>query len=690
MSEFVPGISVILPSFQGIQYLPRVLESLVDQTLDASLYEVVLVLNGPDDGSKNFVEEFRKLNPSIEIIVLESLRPGASRARNIGLSGATRQYITFVDVDDALESRFLETAFNLVSESTCALMPIVDIKNGTEERANSLNTRITAYSGTTQLMRNLSWALGFNACKVVPANILKNFRYSEKLQSGEDVAFFANLLGIPDLIVTVPAVSEGNAYLRHHRADSVSRKSESFEFSVVQRLQCIAALREIDVHESAEKSRASLESSQFAFVENYLKSYPERVNDAIDAAIALKLPSLDFSELRPEKAKKLVISYCFPPYSDTSANVAAKQIAKEAQLVDVISANMERVRAKDPTTTLISAKFVAQHREERVEPSFASWPLISAFAQSALRTATKFQKQNADYEHMYSRALWSGSHVAAVLIKSKFPDIHWQAEFSDPLRKGVNGTDRPGSVTWSRTTLSLKRVISRSKWPDLPNSTHFELTEAATLIAADELVFTNSAQQQVMLDGYPKAMQEMAREKSLIRPHAEPAPELFGISQASFNPTSGKFNIGYFGNFYENRGIGPVVDALESLPEEIREKFALHVFCNNIELVERMKKTRAIKASVSAHSYLPYLDFLSVLNEFDVLLVNDVDMADSKFQVNPFLPSKYSDYSASEAEIWGIVSKGSPLDQMPMRFRSYLSERKSIASELYKMLEELR
>ena len=113
MSEFVPGISVILPSFQGIQYLPRVLESLVDQTLDASLYEVVLVLNGPDDGSKNFVEEFRKLNPSIEIIVLESLQPGASRARNIGLSGATRQYITFVDVDDALESRFLETAFKI-------------------------------------------------------------------------------------------------------------------------------------------------------------------------------------------------------------------------------------------------------------------------------------------------------------------------------------------------------------------------------------------------------------------------------------------------------------------------------------------------------------------------------------------------------------------------------------------------
>src|SRR5699024_436588 len=154
--------------------------------------------------------------------------------------------------------------------------------------------------------------------------------------------------------------------------------------------------------------------------------------------------------------KKLVISYCFPPYSDTSANVAAKQIAKEAQLVDVISANMERVRAKDPTTTLISAKFMAQQREERVEPSIASLPLIYAFAQSALRTANKFQMQNAGYDHLYSRALWSGSPVAAVLVKSKFPDIHRHAEFSEPLRKGGAGTDRPGVITWGRTTLSLK------------------------------------------------------------------------------------------------------------------------------------------------------------------------------------------------------------------------------------------
>ena len=690
MSELAPGISVILPSYKGVELLPRVLTSLANQTLNKNLYEVILVLNGPDDGSFNLVEEFKSINPLAEIRVLQTSQPGASRARNIGLSSVTRQFLTFVDVDDEVESEYLEVALDLVGDGKCALMPIVDISGGIRNPANSLNTRINAYSGSTQLLRSLPWALGFNACKIVPTTLLKSYRYSEQLQSGEDVAFFANLLNAPDLLVSVPAEQDGIAYLRHHRTGSISRQGESFDFSVLQRLQCIAALRHVEVHETSQRAREVLENSQFAFVEKYLKRNPVQVDEAIDEAIALRLTGLDFSRLRSETAKKLVISYCFSPYSDTSANVAAKQIAKESELVDVISANMERVREKDQTTSLIGARYVVRHSEVKVEPSFSSWPLISGFARSALRTAIKFQKQGSPYESMYSRALWSGSHVAAVLVKTKFPSINWQAEFSDPLRKGVDGTTRTGPITWGRTTMLLKRVISRSRWSDIDINTHFELTEVATFIAADELVFTNSNQQQVMLEGYPESLREMVRAKSIIRPHANPAAELFEIGISSFEPDCNKINIGYFGNFYENRGIGPIIEALESMPVEYRQKFDLHVFCNNVELIERMKKERSLGASVIAHTYLPYLDFLATLNEFDVLLVNDVDMGGSKFEVNPFLPSKYSDYSASDASIWGIVSKDSPLDQKSMRFRSYLADQESIRSELCRMLEELR
>src|SRR5699024_11706492 len=108
MTDLAPGISVVLPSYKGIDFLPRVLSSLAKQTLNTNLFEVVLVLNGPGDGSFNLVEDFRSNNPSLEIKVVQSSQPGASRARNIGLSSVSRQYITFVDVDDELELEYLD------------------------------------------------------------------------------------------------------------------------------------------------------------------------------------------------------------------------------------------------------------------------------------------------------------------------------------------------------------------------------------------------------------------------------------------------------------------------------------------------------------------------------------------------------------------------------------------------------
>lgn len=689
MNNFSPGISIILPSFEGVKYLPRVLTSLHEQTLDHKLIEILVVLNGPEDGSREVVRRFQKAHSELALKILESSIAGASRARNIGLSSVTREFVTFVDVDDELESGFLQTAFSLVDESTCALMPIVDIKQGESEPANSLNTRIASYAGQKNLMRSMAWCLGFNACKILPTWTVQKYRYKEELKSGEDVAFFANLLKIPDLGVAVPQTQGGISYLRHVRTASVSRQLISFEFNVVQRLQCISSIRSVDVDSVALHARESLVNAQFLFIQDYLKKHPAHVDNAIKIAKEFGLSGLDFASLRREKARRLVISYCFPPYSDTSANVVAKQIAEDEILVDVISANMARVRNIDASTSLIAPEYIVQHIEEKVEPSFASWPLISSFARKSLKSATLLQLQGHLYETMYSRALWSGSHVAAALVKHRFPKIHWEAEFSDPMRRGVDGASRNGKITWGRTTNRLRGIIENNGWSILEIDSHFALTEAVTFILANELYFTNEYQRAVMLEDYPSDFQHMVLDKSTIRPHARPKEDLFRIGQPEYELDSAKINIGYFGNFYENRGIGPVLTAIERLPDELRNKFALHVFCSNPSEVRTLMKTRSLQSTVLAHSYLSYIDYLAILNRFNVLLVTDVDIEASAYEVNPFLPSKHSDYLASKTPIWGIVSTGSALDQSSVSFKSIQTESDSITQELYRMLEVL-
>src|SRR5699024_8305260 len=153
--------------------------------------------------------------------------------------------------------------------------------------------------------------------------------------------------------------------------------------------------------------------------------------------------------------------------ADTAGNVAAKQIAVEGGLVDVLSANMERVRTKDASTKLIAAKYIAHHEELRVDPSFSSSPLIARFARTALRSAAKLQKENVPYASLDCRALWSASHVAASLVKIKFHNMNWEAEFSDPLRNGVNGADRRGLITWGPTTHALQKEVFNKTWSEI-------------------------------------------------------------------------------------------------------------------------------------------------------------------------------------------------------------------------------
>lgn len=691
---FQPGISVIVPSYQGCQRLPDMVASLLEQTLAPELFEVIVVLNGPADGSYEVLAQARAEHPGLNLRVLTSDAPGASRARNLGLAAVRREYVTFLDDDDRLEPRFLEVGLATAGPGVCALLPIVDVRAGQREESTSLGVRIKALAGTTQLARSTPWALGFNACKVVPSAVLTRYRYAENLVSGEDVVFFAHLLKYPDLALRVPQEHAGAAYLRTQRAGSVSRQESSYQFSVRQRLDCIASLRGIAVPEASATARESLEAAQFSFVRDYLKTNPTDVDSAIAEAVSLKVPGLPWAELRTEKARRLVISYCFPPYADTAANVVAKHIAARGELVDAISADMSRVRGKDPSTQLIIESYLAQHAEIRVDPSFAAWPLISSFARKAARVAGKRMNSAEPYEAMYSRALWSGSHVAAALVKLKHPGLSWEAEFSDPLRFGVDGQPREGAITPGLTTLQLRRAVSSSRWPGIPLDTHFALTEAVTLIYADRLVFTNANQREVMLAPYPERLQEEARAKSVIRPHTPPPRELFSLGTSRARAVPGKINIAYFGNFYANRGMGPVLQALSTLPDKERQRFVLHIYCGNPAAVDALRWRQAAEApgapvDVRAYPYADYLDFLATTEDYDVLLVNDAETTGSAFTVNPFLPSKYSDYSASTTPVWGIVAADSPLSGLPLDYRSQSGDTDAIVKTLYHLLREV-
>lgn len=672
MNTTLPGISVIIPSYAGEALrtenskIEAALTSLTKQTLRADLFEVLVIFNGPSALATE--SDLSAQFPQLNLRVLRTTSPGAGRARNLGIASASRRFITFVDDDDAIQPHFLETGLEHAREGVCVLLPILDATPDGTLHDNSLNARISTLRGTTAPVSRTPWALGFNACKVFPTEVAQRYRYEESLRSGEDVAYFAHFLEEPGMLFSIPAAPEGSSYLRTIRKDSVSRQAESFDFNVTQRLECISQLRTIREADPKQQALQKLEEAQFGFIEKYLRSYPEDVQQAIYTAVDIGVPSLKWGDLRTERAQRLVFSYCFPPFADTSANVAAKVIRNDAVLVDVFYADMARVRGRDDSTRLIVDPYLVHVEELDVVASFAHWGAICSYARQAARKANKRAKNQGGYESMYSRALWSGSHVAAALFKEKHPETRWEAEFSDPLSIGIDGAPRPGKLTRGVTTHTLKRMVERSAWPEESYATHFELTELVTLLYADEVIFTNANQQQVMLERYPTDLQEFVRAKSTIRHHAVPTTEMYHLVEADYELDADFINIAYFGNFYSNRGIADVLSALQAHPE--RDRFRLHIFTSKPEQLRRELWNHPAAECLRINSYIPYLEFLNVSTRFDALVVNDTNIADSLLNVNPFLPSKYADYVGSGAAVWGLTVEGSPLSALSLTFSS--------------------
>ena len=113
--EKMPSVSVIIPIHNVEKYLPRALESLVNQTFKD--IEIICVDDGSTDRSGDICESFAFTDNRIKVIHQENKRAGV--ARNVGLAVATGKYIAFMDGDDWLHPNFLEVLYRLCEENQC-------------------------------------------------------------------------------------------------------------------------------------------------------------------------------------------------------------------------------------------------------------------------------------------------------------------------------------------------------------------------------------------------------------------------------------------------------------------------------------------------------------------------------------------------------------------------------------------
>ena len=103
-------LSIIVPVYNVEEYLGRCIESLVDQNLDYTDYEIILINDGSTDSSLTVANKYKDSYKNIQIFTQENL--GLSEARNVGINKSEGEFILFVDSDDYIEINVLQKLLN--------------------------------------------------------------------------------------------------------------------------------------------------------------------------------------------------------------------------------------------------------------------------------------------------------------------------------------------------------------------------------------------------------------------------------------------------------------------------------------------------------------------------------------------------------------------------------------------------
>lgn len=130
-------ISVIIPIYNTAPYLPRCIESVLNQTYRN--IEVILVDDGSTDDSARICENFAEKDSRISVIRQEN--EGNNAARKAGIKVSTGEYIMFVDSDDWIGSNLISLLYRQVEEHNVDLVisnVLMTRVNGKEEKRQNL------------------------------------------------------------------------------------------------------------------------------------------------------------------------------------------------------------------------------------------------------------------------------------------------------------------------------------------------------------------------------------------------------------------------------------------------------------------------------------------------------------------------------------------------------------------------
>ena len=135
------AISVIVPIYNTKPYLAECIESILAQKINVPI-EVLLIDDGSTDGCGEVCDKYAARDERVRVIHQEN--QGLSAARNAGIDAAKGRYYSFIDSDDVVLPRFLQTLYDACEEHDAYMYPL--LCRGRAGGRQELRTRPTSHA----------------------------------------------------------------------------------------------------------------------------------------------------------------------------------------------------------------------------------------------------------------------------------------------------------------------------------------------------------------------------------------------------------------------------------------------------------------------------------------------------------------------------------------------------------------
>lgn len=184
-------ISVIIPVYNGAEWLAEAIESVLSQTLKAA--EIILINDGSTDRSLEIAKKY-----PIEII--SQVNKGLASARNTGIMNSHRGYLLFLDADDILQRNCIQKIWQKIEDTSADIIAPSFQEFGLSDREVILmdNPKLEDFK--------IGNRIGY-CVAIRKSALLEVGGYSPKMAEGyEDLHLTINLLSRGYKIQTIPEI----------------------------------------------------------------------------------------------------------------------------------------------------------------------------------------------------------------------------------------------------------------------------------------------------------------------------------------------------------------------------------------------------------------------------------------------------------------------------------------------------